>query len=102
MANVIVHSRPVEEGVDGSVGSFNSLVPCDGGIVVVMEDLCMKGTLGNAETVEVISEGSIRAQAVTFQERGRHGFVNRESSQGTKDGAEFRCLFEVSLELCDE
>ena len=58
---VIVHLGPIEERVNGSVGSFDSLMSGDGGIVMVVEDLCLKGTLWDAEAVKVVVKDSIGA-----------------------------------------
>ena len=80
MSDIVVHPGPIEERVNGSIGSFNSLMSSNGGIMMVVEDLGSKGTFGDAEVVEVIVKDSIRAQAVVSQQRGRHRFVNRKSS----------------------
>jgi hypothetical protein len=99
MADVVVHAGPVEERVNGCIGSFDALVSGDGGVMVVVEDLCTKGAFGDAEAVLVIAEGPIRGETVMFQEGGRDSFVHRETLQGAEDWLEFRSLLDFGFEL---
>jgi hypothetical protein len=61
VADIIVHSGPIKEGVYGSVGAFDSLVTSYRGIMVVVEYLCSEGAFGYAEAIEIIAEDSIGA-----------------------------------------
>jgi hypothetical protein len=55
IAYVIVHSGPIEQFVDGSICAFDALVSCDWGVMVIMENLCSKGTFGDANSILIIS-----------------------------------------------
>ena len=56
MTDVAVEVGPVADSVEGLEGPFDAWVPCDGDVVVVMEDLGSEWPTGNAETVKVIHE----------------------------------------------
>jgi hypothetical protein len=102
MTDVVVHVGPVKERVDGSVCLLNALMSGDGGVMVVMEDLCTEGAFGDAETVLVIAEGTVGGETVMFQERWRDGFVHGEALQGADDGLKFRGSLDLILELGGE
>src|SRR4051812_14676634 len=74
MADIIIHAGPIEERMNSGICSFDALVTSDGGVMMVVEDLCTEGALGDAEMVLVIAKGTIEAKTVVFQERGRDSF----------------------------
>ena len=66
--DVTVHFWPVCEGVDGGVGSFDSLVASDWCVVVVMEDLGSKFASWDAKSFLIIDEIIFGVQGVVSQE----------------------------------
>ena len=68
LSYIIVHSRPVEHLVDGCVGSFDALVSCNGGVMMVMEDLGSEFSLGNAQAILIIVKVALLIFRVVFEE----------------------------------
>ena len=54
VSDIIDHMRPIKQPVEGIVGAVNTLVACNGSIMVVMQDLDVGGTSGYTDSGVVI------------------------------------------------
>jgi hypothetical protein len=102
MSDIVVQSWPVEESVQGFEGAFNARVSCNGGVVVVVEDLGPKGSAGNADTVEVIQEEVVGGEGVMFEEGGGDAGFGWSALKSAQDGSKVGILGELLADLRSE
>ena len=77
ITNHPIHSRPVEETMEGFIGSFDALMARNRSVVMIVKDLRSYRTTGDAQASIIIHKQAIQTERVMLQQGGQDNVLDR-------------------------